>query len=630
MMDNHRHQMPVTSLTNSTLTATTTANNNNQHFYHYHYYGSLCTTTTSTTLTSITTTTTAAAAAAASITTSKTKTILDNNNQIRSSLSSSYYPLLPISSTNSYNNSQKSEKFSDQLSRKNIPLLKLWMNNEEQQPNIRRHNRHRNQNNVLANESTSFLTTDETNLSGSFNQQEFRPSITRALEYCHNEILTPYRRLLILLGWQPFKFDCFGFNCCQMFINSFHLMSLLMFMCVGHLLQYVSCFRQDNLGTLNVLNADIINTKNDVAITDLFHQHYHLELNHSYQFLNLTQIFKDINHEFTNEIDEQILLNRVQIFLHCKGSAMAHYFLPAIIHLISYSIVLKHLRCCEVDRFQNLCLLNLLLATKIIGHKKASIQIKKIVRNWILAIFLCLSLIMIQFALRLFLFDDVSFGFIDPDELNWLPKPLIWIKLLCFILFSLIELIHISIMIIYALYCQMNILFIQMNITAIREKRINFQEFAKNTEIFKMNINFLNNRYSLSVSLLMIYITTKASVTMLDMFAKYLYVEWHLLILAISSMIYWSLLLLLPLLQAARLTNACQSIIDIGHELCARPFCYQRTARDDLDSLLTYTSSLNLKARLLMIPVRPTFIISIFLVLIFIILILSQLHLIDL
>ncbi|KAH9501655.1 Nucleolar protein 10 [Dermatophagoides farinae] len=630
MDNNNRHNWPSTSTINSTLTST--ANHNNcQHYHHYHYYGSLSITTSTSTSTTTTTT--------ATTTTSTTKTIPDNSNQIRSS---SYYPLLPISSTNYCDNSQRINKFSNHLTKKNIPesLTKLWMtDDDEQYSNIRRHHhrhkhpyRHQHHNDTAA-ESTCFLedtAMDETNLSGSFVHQEFRPSISRALEYCHNEVLPPYRRLLKLLGWQPFQFDCSGFDCCKILINSLHIMFLFLIICIGHLLQYASCFRQDSLGTMDIFDAKILNDNDNAAIIDLFHQHFHLETNQSYQFFNLTKIFKEINHELASEIDEQIFMNRVQIFLHCKGSAMAHYFLPGIIHLVSFAIILKHLRFCEVDRFQNLCLLNLLLATKIIGHKKASIQIKKIVRNWIVAIFLCLLLIIIQFAIRLFIFDDVSFGFIDAEHLQWLPKPLLWLKSFCFILFSFIELIHISIIIIYALYCQMNILFIQMNVTAIREKRINFQEFAKNTEIFKMNINFLNNRYSLSVSLLMIYITAKASVTMLDMFAKYSYVGWHLLMLAISSMIYWSLLLSVPLLQAARLTNACQSIIDIGHELCARPFCYQQTARDDLDSLLTYTSSLNLKARLLMIPVRPSFIISIFLVLIFIILILSQFHLIDL
>lgn len=144
-----------------------------------------------------------------------------------------------------------------------------------------------------------------------------------------------------------------------------------------------------------------------------------------------------------------------------------------------------------------------------------------------------------------------------------------------------------------------------------------------------MNINFLNNRYSLSVSLLMIYIATKASATVVHLSFKNIHTNgWHFL-LAISSLIYWSILLIVPLLQAARLTNSCQSVSGIGHELCARPFCYQQAARDDLDSLLTYTSSLNLDARLLMIPVRPSCIISIILILIFIILILSQLQLID-
>ena len=86
--------------------------------------------------------------------------------------------------------------------------------------------------------------------------------------------------------------------------------------------------------------------------------------------------------------------------------------------------------------------------------------------------------------------------------------------------------------------------------------------------------------------------------------------------------IYWICLISIPLVQAARLTEACKKIRHIGHELRSRPFCYTQEPYYDLDSLLNYTSTLNMKARLFMIPVRASCvsIIGLFCALLFIVL----------
>ncbi|XP_039308645.1 uncharacterized protein LOC120358427 isoform X3 [Solenopsis invicta] len=63
---------------------------------------------------------------------------------------------------------------------------------------------------------------------------------------------------------------------------------------------------------------------------------------------------------------------------------------------------------------------------------------------------------------------------------------------------------------------------------------------------------------------------------------------------------------LLPIdwMRAARLTNACSMIRAVGHEIRIRPFVYQATPGEDLDSILLYTSSLKMCARLFRIPIK--------------------------
>lgn len=56
--------------------------------------------------------------------------------------------------------------------------------------------------------------------------------------------------------------------------------------------------------------------------------------------------------------------------------------------------------------------------------------------------------------------------------------------------------------------------------------------------------------------------------------------------------------------KAARLTNACSMIRAVGHEIRIRPFVYQTTPGEDLDSILLYTSSLKMSAKLFRIPIK--------------------------
>lgn len=151
------------------------------------------------------------------------------------------------------------------------------------------------------------------------------------------------------------------------------------------------------------------------------------------------------------------------------------------------------------------------------------------------------------------------------------------------------------------------------------------QEFTKNTEESKINIDFLNDCISTGLSILLIHFSTRLIVSLIDLFSRVMYLESNSTILSVYSLLIWFSLVVISLVQAARVTDACSSMRHIGHELRARPFCYQSAAYHDLDSLLNYTSSLHLKARIIMIPVRASCVASMLLVFTFTLLVAGQL-----
>lgn len=77
--------------------------------------------------------------------------------------------------------------------------------------------------------------------------------------------------------------------------------------------------------------------------------------------------------------------------------------------------------------------------------------------------------------------------------------------------------------------------------------------------------------------------------------------------------------------QALVLTNACRELRNIGHEVKSihKPLTTD-SERDDLDSLVLFTSTLDMEAKLLQIPVKASYVSSLIISLTVSLLILAQ------
>lgn len=87
-------------------------------------------------------------------------------------------------------------------------------------------------------------------------------------------------------------------------------------------------------------------------------------------------------------------------------------------------------------------------------------------------------------------------------------------------------------------------------------------------------------------------------------------------------------LIIVNLKQSLKLTNACRTLRNIGHELKSMQaplsIVSADTERDDLDSLVLYTSSLDMEAKILQIPVRASYLSLLMISMTFILLLLAQ------
>lgn len=86
-------------------------------------------------------------------------------------------------------------------------------------------------------------------------------------------------------------------------------------------------------------------------------------------------------------------------------------------------------------------------------------------------------------------------------------------------------------------------------------------------------------------------------------------------------------LILVNLRQALKLTNVCRELRNIGHELKSMhsPLgIASDSERDELDSLVLYTSSLDMEAKILQIPVKASYLSFLMISLTFVMLLLAH------
>ncbi len=157
------------------------------------------------------------------------------------------------------------------------------------------------------------------------------------------------------------------------------------------------------------------------------------------------------------------------------------------------------------------------------------------------------------------------------------------------------------------------------------------KEFSRRAEESRKFIDYLNSDQAIGVSLLIANFGCRAVVAMFGLLSQQIIVTTDIktAVMVLTSSILWLSLLSVPVIQAVRLTNSCQNLRRIGHELRSRPFGYQDTSQDDLNSLLIYTSNIKMEAKMLSIPIRASGVLTILIITMFLILFLGQINVVK-
>ncbi|XP_020291315.1 uncharacterized protein LOC109858456 isoform X3 [Pseudomyrmex gracilis] len=382
-------------------------------------------------------------------------------------------------------------------------------------------------------------------------------STSAVLHYCKHKILRPYLRLLGVMGLRPTSSDDSDHSLRCMILANLHTTQVTLFICIGYILQYMACFRRDRGFCYKVL-------------------------------VSADQGLPNLKGE-----DTQKPL--------CSGNMIFSYLIPSVLHLVAYLYTIYLFRIRENEQLQNLMERAFLLSTNPInrGNQKRLVHI--------LWLFVGLSIVWMIMALVTMNIQMAEGNIIFQWMENSPGQVKTALKVLLVICTLWHDMVQATIITSYCLQGQL----LMSHLYFLRGKLLQHVlppiEWMRAIDEFKKLLKYLNDDLGPAVCIYTFVNLSWAIAGTVWLFQYYVNnTDDNNPVTNVSAwnVTLWILISIAPFIQAARLTSACSMIRAVGHEIRIRPFVYQSTPGEDLDSILLYSSSLRMCARLFRIPIK--------------------------
>ncbi|KAH0564191.1 hypothetical protein KQX54_010093 [Cotesia glomerata] len=293
-------------------------------------------------------------------------------------------------------------------------------------------------------------------------------------------------------------------------------------------------------------------------------------------------------------------INRAQAYEQiCYGNAIFSYLIPSTLHLVAYLYTVYLFRIQENEQLPNLMERAFLLSSNSVNRGNQ----KKLVR--ILWFFIGLSVVWMTMAL-ITVNIMMAQGTIRFQWLDKSPKQLKEISKVFLIICTLWhDMVQGTIITSYCLQGQLLVAHLSFLKVRLLENTLPATDWMKEILEFKKLLKYFNDDLGPAVCIYTVVNLSwaAAGTAWLLQYDSVDTKENLVPYVSIVNVILWIMISVVPFIQAARLTTACSMMQSIGHEVRVRPFVYQGTPGEDLDSILLYTSSLKMNARMFRVPI---------------------------
>lgn len=411
------------------------------------------------------------------------------------------------------------------------------------------------------------------------------------LHYCRRRILRPRDIISSIIGYRSWNKDGANQSTCMVTFNLIYFIVFLIFLGCGPVLQYNICLKRD----------------------------------------------QGIGNQYTNV--KNTSFNVYEEPQWCSGSLLFVYIIPSLLFFISYLVTCIILRFGETEHLQTLLERVYLLASCSPWELVKQRRIWCTFLAWLLAGVACLACSLASMMLHIAAAKHIPYSFIIPRSKS--SKVVLWTGALG--LLWLQDFVVVMSVLLYCTQCHLLSRLLHITRTTIYQGDTPLILIKKQIEETSRFLRHLNQELGLSVGLFLCLLgfrLTTGAVSLFSFLKQYIHPEnelvwlwptqdskltFHLLAL-VFNLLPWLVLTALPLCTAARVTSNYRALNKAGSQLHGRPFGYQSTPQQDIDSFLLYVTSLHLHAKILWVPVRTYFLVSIFVLLLMAFIILSYLY----
>ena len=397
--------------------------------------------------------------------------------------------------------------------------------------------------------------------------------VTQALHHCQQTVLKPYLKLLVLIGWHPLFAE--GQGRCHRFLNFVHPLFVIVLLLLGYIVQFSSCFNRNN------------STKPPWSN----------------------------NSNGTTKAPDPVPV--------CTPVVISQYLIPDILHSAAYGFCFYVFR---IARSEQLVTLTERVFLQTSQTHSGFLSQAKLIRFMRYLFYFGLGWVIVSFIVQVLKIiaehETIDFAFLNPA--NSLAVRIVLLIFLV-IAFVMLDIVYSAVCINYMVQCSLLTYYMEGLMEKLREKTITIENAMKVMNEIEGHMKDLNDHPSSALSIVMFNFMSSFVLGASDIADGHKSnMTWFFYVITTIMSILWLIVIVVPLIMAARLSASGNRLRKMGHVIRVKPFGYQDVDDRTLDSFLQFTVSLNFRAKIFRVPVRTTYLCGILAFLGFVTLLLFQ------
>lgn len=426
---------------------------------------------------------------------------------------------------------------------------------------------------------------------------------TTTLKRCKQQVLRPYWKLLMLIGWRGFGRESVNSGSKGWSVlNTIYPVFVVCLLWYVYIYEIVACQWRLNINkdielilpasTIAVTTSHLNTTQSNIPFATLGSAEY-VDQNFSQSSRHKTPMPKACEHVITT------------------------YVIPNVLHFIAFVMGFVHYRIQENEQLYAIMEKVFLQATPLSNRGSSQHKmIKKLRMFQILGALWVLSTLILQGLYEwAFDFPKLNFFLNTTSTVHW---ALFSVEMLGIMILNSVSL---AVVANYVTQCEMMLFYIRGLALRLQEKSSDLKSAMKDVLSVRQNLSLLNGPLARMTSLICIIFCelTIIGISILVLNKNDQPKIW--IYRAVFPLIFL-VMLCFPLFQAARVNSVCSRIIKIALEM--RVFGYKGSSQLDLDSFMNFVANTRLRAKLFHIPIMPAYLITIIVISCLVLLILFQ------